>query len=119
MTTIKITVGGTSFSAKLHDNQTTRALLAKFPLSLNMSELNGREKYYHLPENLPSPSTEKPAAIHAGEIMLWSSTSLVLFYNTFSNSYGGYVKLGYVEDVTGLAAALGSGSVQVTFTASN
>ncbi len=84
-----------------------------------MSELNGREKYYHLPENLPSPVTEKPATIRAGEIMLWSSNSLVLFYSTFSNSYGGYVKLGYVEDATGLESALGSGSVQVTFTVGN
>ena len=80
-----------------------------------MSELNGREKYYHLPENLPAKLTETPATIRTGEIMLWSSNSLVLFYNTFSNSYGGYVKLGYVEDVTGFAAALGSGSVPVTF----
>jgi hypothetical protein len=84
-----------------------------------MSDLNGREKYYHLPEDLPSPSMENPATIHAREIMLWSANSLVLFYATFSNSYGGYVKLGYVEGVTGLAAALGSGSVQVTFTVSN
>ncbi len=119
MTAIMITIGNSNFSAKLYDNETTRALLAKFPLTLNMTELNGREKYYHLLENLPSTLTEKPATIRAGEIMLWSSNSLVLFYKTFSNSYGGYVKLGYVEDVTGLEAALGSGSVQVTFTVSN
>ena len=118
MINIAISVGGSSFSAKLYDNETTRALLAQFPLTLDMSELNGREKYYHLSENLPSPLTEKPATIYAGEIMLWSSNSLVLFYNTFSNSYGGYVKLGYVEHVTGLADALGSGSIQVTFTVS-
>ncbi len=119
MTTILLTIGNSNFSAKLYDNETTRALLAKFPLTLDMSELNGREKYYHLPENLPSPLTEKPATIRAGEIMLWSSNSLVLFYKTFSNSYGGYNKLGYVEDVTGFASALGSGSVQVTFSISD
>jgi hypothetical protein len=115
MTKIHITTGSASFSAKLYDNETTRVLLAKFPLSLNMADLNGQEKYYHLLENLPSPATEKPATIRAGEIMLWSSDSLVLFYKTFSNSYGGYVRLGYVEDATGLAAALGGGSVHVTF----
>jgi hypothetical protein len=63
--------------------------------------------------------TEIPATIRAGEIMLWSSNALVLFYNTFPNSYGGYVKLGYVVDATGLADALGSGDVQVTFTVSD
>ncbi len=119
MTPITISVGGSSFSAKLYDNDTTRALLAQFPLTLDMSELNGREKYYHLPENLPSTLTEKPETIYAGEIMLWSSNTLVLFYNTFPNSYGGYVRLGYVEDVTSLAAALGSGNVQVTFDVSD
>ncbi len=118
MTTITISVGGSSFSAKFYDNETTRALLVQFPLNLNMSELNSREKYYNLPENLPFSMAEKPETIHVGEIMLWSSNTLVLFYNTFSNSYGGYVKLGYVEDVTGLAGALGSGSVQVAFTVS-
>ena len=115
MIPILITVGSTTFPAKLYDNPTTRALLAQFPLKLTMSELNGREKYYHLPNKLPAERTETPATIQAGEIMLWSSDSLVLFYNTFSNTYGGYVKLGYVEDVTGLTTALGSGSVQVTF----
>ena len=119
MTPITISVGGSSFSAKLYDNDTTRALLAQFPLTLDMSEFNGREKYYDLPENLPSTLTEKPETIYAGEIMLWSSNTLVLFYNTFPNSYGGYVRLGYVEDVTSLAAALGSGNVQVTFDVSD
>lgn len=115
MKTITITVGDSTFQAKLYDNETARALLAQFPLRINMSELNGKEKFYNLPENLPSTVTEQPSTIQAGEIMLWSSNVLVLFYNTFPNSYGGYVKLGYVEDVTGLADALGSGDVQVTF----
>lgn len=119
MTTIIISIGNSSFSAKLYDNETTRALLAQFPLNLNMSELNGKEKYFSLPENLPTSLTEKPEIIHAGEIMVWSSNTLVLFYNTFSNSYSGYVKLGYVEDVTGLADALGGENIQVTFTISN
>jgi len=119
MTPITISVNDSSFSAKLYDNETTRALLAQFPLNLHMSELNGREKFYDLPADLPAASTEKPETIQSGEIMLWSSNTLVLFYNTFSNSYGGYVRLGYIEDVTGLADALGSGNAQVTFTISN
>lgn len=115
MKTMKITVGSTSFTAQLYDNETTRALLAKLPLTVDMTELNGREKYYHLPEDLPTESTEQPATIHAGEIMCWSSNSLVLFYNTFANSYGGYVKLGVIEDASDLASALGTGNVRVTF----
>lgn len=99
----------------MYDNETTQALIAKLPMTVNMSELNGREKYYNLSSNLPAKSTESPATINAGEIMCWSSSNLVLFYNTFSNSYGGYVRLGYIEDISGLTSALGKGSVQVTF----
>jgi len=119
LTNIIILIGGSSFSAKLYDNETTRALLAKFPLEVNMDELYGREKYFFLPENLPFTYAETPKTIHAGEIMLWSSNCLVVFYNTFPNTVSGYVKLGYIEDVAGLADALGGGSILVTFTVSN
>lgn len=112
---MKIVVGNKTFTAKMYDNETTRAFIAQMPMTVNMSELNGKEKYYHFPNDLPVGSTDWPVTIHAGEIMIWSSNSLVLFYNTFSNSYGGYVKLGYIEDISGLTSALGSGNVQITF----
>jgi hypothetical protein len=117
--TMNITIGNRTFTAKMYDNETTRSLIAQLPMTVNMSELGGREKYYRLSSDLPAEATEKPETIHAGEIMSWSSNNLVLFYNTFSNSYGGYVKLGYIEDISGLASALGTGSVQVTFAVSD
>lgn len=119
MINAKIIIGNKVFTAKFYDNETTQALFSKLPMTVNMIELNGREKYYHLSEKLPAQSTETPAIIHAGEIMYWSSNSLVLFYNTFSNSYGGYVRLGYIEDIAGLKEVLGKGDAQVTFEISN
>lgn len=119
MITMNITVGNKTFTAKMYNNETTQAFIKQLPMTVNMSELNGREKYYHLSSNLSAESTETPATINAGEIMCWSSNNLVLFYNTFSNSYGGYIKLGYIEDVSGLASALGTGNVQVTFAISD
>lgn len=119
MITMNITVGSKTFAAKMYNNETTQAFIKQLPMTVNMSELNGREKYYRLSSNLPAESTETPSTINAGEIMCWSSNSLVLFYNTFSNSYGGYVKLGYIEDISGFTSALGTGNVQVTFTISN
>lgn len=119
MKTMKIMVGNNVFTAKLYDNKTARALISQLPMKVDMTELNGREKYYHLSKDLPVESTERPETIHAGEIMCWSSNSLVLFYNTFSNSYNGYVKIGYIEDVSNLASSLGKGNVRVTFTISD
>jgi hypothetical protein len=113
--TMTITVGDKTFIARMLDIETTRALLAQLPMTLNMSELNAKEKYYQLPKDLPAGRTESPATIHAGEIMVWSSNTLVLFYSTFANTYGGYVRLGRIEETFALASALGPGSVQVTF----
>ncbi|MEI2394742.1 MULTISPECIES: cyclophilin-like fold protein [Paenibacillus] len=115
MIAIHITVGGSTFTATLNNNETTQALVAKFPLTIQMDELNGLEKHNDLAEDLPAAATERPATIQAGDIMCWSGNTLVLFYQTFSNSYGGYVPLGRVDDPSNLAAALGSGNVQVTW----
>lgn len=110
---IELSVNGKIFPAKLYKNKTTEALMKKLPLTLNMSELNGNEKYYYLSDSLPTDA-KKPSKINTGDIMLYGNDCLVLFYKSFSTSYS-YTSLGYVEDVEGLAEALGSGSVKVTF----
>lgn len=115
MINISLTFGDSIFLAKFYDNETTRALIAQFPMALNMADLHNNEKHYNFTENLPGKSDEKPANMNAGDIMLWQGNCLVLFYETFSNSYGGYDRLGYVEDVSGLSAALGNGNVEITF----
>jgi hypothetical protein len=119
MKTMKILIGSTVFLAKLYDNKTAQTFISQLPMTVDMTELNSKEKYYHLSKDLPVESTERPETICAGEIMCWSSNSLVLFYNTFSNSYNGYVRIGYIEDINGLASALGRGDVKVTFSLSD
>lgn len=113
---ISITVGNSVFSAKLYDNETAREFTEILPMTLNMSELNSNEKYYNLPDSL-STDSERAGSIKSGDLMLYGSDCLVLFYESFSSSYS-YTRLGYIENPNGLAAALGSGSVEVTFTAS-
>lgn len=110
---LSITVGSKLFSAKLYDNQTTRALVEKFLLTIDMSELNGNEKYYYLSNKLPAAS-EQPGEIHAGDIMLYGDDCLVVFYKTFSSSYQ-YTRLGYIEDAVSFAQAVAEGTTKVTF----
>lgn len=117
MRKLNIQVGNQDFTVILYDNPTTRALLERLPMTLDMSELNGNEKYYYLSYSLPTNS-ERAGNIHTGDLMLYGSDCLVLFYESFSTSYN-YTKLGYIEDVTGLANALGSGDVQVSFSIRN
>lgn len=113
MTEITITAGKKKFSAKLYDSETSRAFAEKLPMPMEMSELNGNEKYYYMPESLPTRA-ERPGRIKTGDLMLFGSDCIVLFYESFSTSYS-YTPVGYVEDPDSLAEALGSGSVQVTF----
>ncbi len=113
MTTITIGVGSKTFTAKLFDNASARALLAMLPMTITMSELNDNEKYYHMPNGLPTNS-QYVRNINIGDLMLYGSDSLVIFYKSFTTSYS-YTKLGYLEDTSGLADALGKNSVQVTF----
>jgi len=112
-TKIKITVNGNVFDATLDDNPSTRALIEKFPLEVTMTELNGNEKYYKFKENFPS-ADERVGKISTGDIMLYDSSYVVLFYKDFSTAYS-YTRLGRVLNIAELAKTLGEGNVKVKF----
>jgi len=108
-----MTVGKRRFAITLTDNAAARAFVAQLPLTLDMSELNGNEKHGELPKALPTSST-KPATIRSGDLMLYGSDTLVIFYATFDSAYS-YTRLGRVEDSSDLAATLGPRGVRVAF----
>ncbi len=110
---LKITVDTNTFTATLYNNATVTAFKQRLPKTLNMKELNGNEKYFDLPNNLPA-NASNPGTIQAGDLMLYGSNTLVLFYKSFSTSYS-YTPMGRIENVAGLTAALGSGTVTVKF----
>ena len=109
---ITVTVNGTSFAATLENNEAGRAFAALLPLTLNMSEMNGNEKYHYLDESLPTESY-RPGTIQTGDLN--GSSCVVLFYETFSSGYS-YTRLGRIDNPKGLAAAVGRGNVTVSFT---
>lgn len=110
---LKIKVGEKTFTATLSDNPTATAFKALLPLTLNMKELNNNEKYVDLSKNLPT-NAAVPASIQSGDLMMYGSSTLVLFYKGFSTTYS-YTKIGKIDDVSGLDSVLGSGSVSVAF----
>ena len=108
---ITLRINGKDFSAKLYQTETTRNIMQKLPLSITMDELNGNEKFYYFSESFPT-QTERVSSIHAGDLKLYGSSCLVLFYESFFTSYS-YTSLGYVENPGDLAEVLGTGSVHV------
>ena len=110
---LRITIGPASFTATLADNSTAAAFRALLPMTVPMSEMNGNEKYYYLSGNLPAAASN-PGTIRAGDLMLYGSGCVVLFYETFQTSYS-YTRIGRVDNPSGLAAALGPGNATVTF----
>ena len=84
-----------------------------FRLTLDMSELNGNEKHAQLPKALPADAS-RPGTIRAGDLMLYGTDILVIFYSTFQWSYS-YTRLGRVEDPSGLPEALGPRGIRVVF----
>ncbi len=112
-TQIRLTVGSTVFSADLAGNATAEAFGALLPMTLDMSELNGNEKYHYLSSSLPTDAS-CPGTIHAGDILLYGNNCVVVFYKTFNTGYS-YTRIGKIMDPEGLESALGSGSVSVRF----
>lgn len=110
---ISIEVNGQTFSATLADNDTARAFAARLPMTLDMRELNGNEKYFYLNEPLPA-AAQRVGQIRTGDLMLFGSDCVVLFYENFATSYT-YTPIGRIDDPAGLAEALGRGSAAVTF----
>lgn len=111
--TMKIAIGSNIFTAILATNTSVRAFKAMLPLTLSMSDYNSNEKVAGLPRSLTTAATN-PGTISTGDIMLYGSNSLVLFYETFSTSYS-YTKIGRIDNTAGLKAALGKGNVTIKF----
>src|SRR5678816_4423266 len=96
---MKIKIGKNTFTATLYDNATVTAFKSLLPITLNMVELNRNEKYGDLSKDLPT-NASNPGTIKTGDLMLYGSNTLVLFYKSFSTSYS-YTKLGRIDKVEG------------------
>lgn len=111
---INININGTNYTATLEDNATTREFINRLPLGINMTELNGNEKYYYFDNSLPSNSS-RIDRINSGDIMLYGSDCLVLFYESFNTSYS-YTRIGKIDNPSSLKENVGKDNIKVTIT---
>lgn len=116
---LSITVGNRTLSATMADNEAARRLvqlLSVEPITINLSDYGGFEKVGALPQSLPESDTYITTV--PGDIMLYQSSNMVIFYG--SNSWS-YTPLGRIDGVTAssLKEFLGNGNVEVTLSLSS
>lgn len=109
-----VVIGSQQYSATLADTDAARAFSARFPLTVDMHDVNSNEKAFGLPDELPAAPTN-PGTVRTGDVMLYGTDTLVLFYESFDTSYT-YSTLGSLDAPGELFTARGTGDVTVTFT---
>ncbi|MBY0540056.1 MAG: hypothetical protein K2P52_01400 [Campylobacterales bacterium] len=110
---IKVIIGTKVFVATLFENETAKEFKRILPITLNMTDLNKNEKYFHFSKSFPMDKFS-PKMINSGDLMLWNDNSLVLFYKTFSTNYQ-YTKVGKIDNPNMLAQTLGNDDIKITF----
>lgn len=111
---LNIQIGDLTFTAVLEDNAAAREFAEMLPLTVEMREYGGFEKVGSLGKNLTS--SDRQTTTTAGDIVLYNSNQIVMFYG--SNSWS-YTRLGRVENLDGWEQALGNGNIKANFSLVN
>lgn len=113
-TMLQMKIGETKVRVNWEDNDSVAALkeLCKdTPLTIQMSMYGGFEQVGPIGTRLPSNDAQTTTS--AGDIVLYSSNQIVVFYG--SNSWA-YTRLGHItdQDASGMAGLLSNGNVTIT-----
>ena len=111
---LQMKIGGTAVRVNWENNRSVEALKAlceNGPLVIPMSMYGGFEQVGPIGSRLPSDDVQTTTA--AGDVVLYASNQIVVFYG--SNSWA-YTRLGRItdRDAAGMAALLGKGDVTIT-----
>ena len=111
---IAIRINETKVAVEWENNDSVEALKAlcrESPLVIEMSMYGGFEQVGPLGARLPSNDVQTKTS--AGDIVLYSSNQIVVFYG--SNTWA-YTRLGHITDrsAADMAALLGNGNVTIT-----
>ena len=106
---IKVTINDKTYTLKLENNNTSKEFMNLLPKEFTMNELNGNEKYVYMDNSLTT-SPYNPKHIEKGDVMIYGSDCLVIFYKSFDTSYS-YTKIGHIDNLDNL----GNKSITVKF----
>lgn len=94
---INVNIDGIDYTVTLEDNETSRKFYSKLNQEFVMSDLNNNEKYVYMKYSLPN-NASSVNHINAGDIMLYNSNCLVIFYKSFDTEYS-YTRIGHINNL--------------------
>lgn len=110
---VKVMAGEHVLTATFIDNATSRALIAKFPLTVPMMDLYSREVVYRFPEALPANET-RTSGYEVGDIVYWAPRhSFVIMYEQNGERISDLQKVGRID--SGVEIFKRTGNIDVTF----
>ena len=110
---VRITIGGKKFNAEFNNSKAAKAFKKHMPATYKMKKLNGNEIYKYVDYDLPQ-KPKKVKTVHKGDIMLYGSDCIVIFYKTFKTPYS-YTKIGRITNPGKLKKAIKRKKVKVSF----
>ena len=113
-----IKINDAEYEFELKDNEAANQIKSKLPFTVKMSNLNENEIYYRFSGESFTTNEKQVGTINKGDIHLYQSNVLVLFYKTFTTSYS-YTELGKLKDPTGLDTLIGLNDVEVQWFTKN
>lgn len=110
---VKVTAGSRVATATFIDNATTRALIARFPLTVPMMDRYSRELVYRFPDALPANET-RTSGYEVGDIVYWTPRhSFVIMYAQNGERISDLQKIGRID--SGIEQFARTGDMNVTF----
>ena len=106
-----VKINNVDYLIEFKETETANQIQAKIPFTVKMTNLNGNEIYYRFGESFTT-NQKSVDTMYLGDIYLYQSDCLVLFYKTFTTSYQ-YTEIGKLKNTTGLDSNIGSGNVEV------
>ena len=107
-----IKIKGKEHQIELAESETVNQIKKKLPFTISMNNLNSNEVYYYFNGDSFKTNQQSVGTINQGDIYLYQTNCLVLFYKTFTTSYS-YTKIGKVINPEGLDTLIGSSNVEV------